>query len=262
MELKNKVILVTGGSKGIGLGISEYLAKTGATVILTSRTHATAAQTADNIRKRNPDCKISGFSFDLEDPSSMKRLIAETVAQYGRLDSVVNNAVSKSILVPIASGEDALIDSSITANISSVVKLCKYAYPHLKVTRGSIVNITSSITKRYINNLPLYAMAKTAIARLTEALAADWAADGIRLNAVNPGFTRSSAFEDLGLSKEQVSSAYKYFSGFQPLGIAEPGDIAPIVGILISDLGLKITGSVFDIDGGHHIQGHPAMPPA
>jgi NAD(P)-dependent dehydrogenase (short-subunit alcohol dehydrogenase family) len=99
-------------------------------------------------------------------------------------------------------------------------------------------------------------MTKAAIARLTEALAADWAADGIRLNAINPGFTRSSALEDMGLSKQQISTTYEYLSSFQPLGIAEPGDIAPIVGMLISDVSSKITGSIFDIDGGHHIQGH------
>jgi NAD(P)-dependent dehydrogenase (short-subunit alcohol dehydrogenase family) len=262
MQLKDKVILVTGGSKGIGLGICQFLVASGAKVILTSRTKVSADQAADKIRKECPGSTIFGLPFDMDDSTSMAGLIDSAVKVHGKLDALINNAVSKSLLVPVTSGEDAAIEASITSNISGVIKLCKYAHPHLKQSRGSIINIASSITRRYISGLPLYAVAKTAIVRLTEVLAADWAVDGVRLNAINPGFTKSSAFADMGFPAEAIDKAYHYFESFQPLGIADPGDIAPLVGFLISEHGAMITGAVFDVDGGHHVQGHPAMPPA
>jgi NAD(P)-dependent dehydrogenase (short-subunit alcohol dehydrogenase family) len=261
MNLSEKVILVTGGSKGIGRGIAEHLAQLGYQVVLTSRKQASAQATADAVNKKNQGNAI-GLEFDIDQPDAPEKLLAMIKAKYGRLDGLINNAVSKSLLADVVNSPDQVLDFAITTNLGSLIKLCKYSHPYLKATKGCIVNITSSITKRYISGLPLYAMTKAAIVKLTEALGADWAKDGIRVNAINPGFTRSSAFSDMGLQPAQVNFMYQYFSEFQPLGIAEPYDIAPMIAMLLSEQARMITGAIIDIDGGHHIQGHNAMPPA
>ena len=257
--ISKQTAIVTGGSKGIGKGIATELVSLGYKVAITARTQESAAQAAEKIPGYQAE-KVIGLAFDMEQPNAAQQLIDNAISEMGHLDVLVNNALSKSINAPILHASDEEIDLGINANISCIVKLCKHAHPHLKATRGSILNVGSSVTKRYVTGLPLYTMAKASLVKLTEALAAEWYADGIRINAVNPGFTFSDAPKDRGLNEAQIEKLYNHTSQFQPLGTLEPEDIAPIIGLILSEKGKKITGAVFDIDGGHHIQGHSLRP--
>jgi len=260
MKNLKEVVLITGGSKGIGRGIAEFLLSKGYQVAITARNESSAKEAANLISKAVGQSSIIGLAYNMEDPSAPEKLIKETIDKLGRLDVLINNSLASAINTPLLESEDLHIDNTIVANISSVVKLCRHAHPHLKVHKGNIINIGSSITKRYVNGLPLYAMVKAGLIKLTEALAAEWQSDGIRLNIVNPGFTQSSAAKDMGLSDDQIEETYKHLNQFQPLGSALPSDIAPTIGFLISDDARMITGSIIDVDGGHHIQGHSLLP--
>ncbi|WP_188151812.1 SDR family NAD(P)-dependent oxidoreductase [Teredinibacter waterburyi] len=256
-----KIAVVTGASKGIGYGIAEQLATDGFKVVVTSRSQVNADAAAAGLQEKTAG-EIIGLAYDMTNPKAAEALIAATVSTFGDIDILVNNALANCINAPLLQSDDADIDFAVLANLTSVIKLCKYAHPYLAKNSGAIVNIGSSITKRYVNGMPLYAMYKAALVKLTEALAADWAVDGIRLNTVNPGFTFSSAAADLGLSAEQVAGLYQYLNQFQPLGTAQPADVAQMVAYLGSEKAAKISGAVIDVDGGHHIQGHPLFPAA
>ncbi|TVZ40390.1 3-oxoacyl-[acyl-carrier-protein] reductase [Alteromonadaceae bacterium 2753L.S.0a.02] len=259
MNYKKKVALVTGSSKGIGLGVAREFLQQGYCVAVTSRSADTAKTTA-HLLSEETGGYCEGFAYDMNDPAAPANLITELLAQFGRLDVLVNNALANTINAPILETPDEVLDAAIIANISSAIKLCKHAQNALLVTGGNVVTIGSSITNRYVSGLPLYAMLKSGLEKLTQALAADWAAQGIRLNVVNPGFTHSGAAKDLGLNDEQIAGLYQYLAQFQPLGTAQPQDVAGVVSFLASDSAAKITGAVFDVDGGHRIQGHSLFP--
>ena len=264
MTTSKKIALVTGGSKGIGLGIATHLAEQGYSVAITSRSKESAdniAQSTTQLLSTSSNGSLAGFAFDMEQSAAPKQLIDAVVDHYGQLDLIVNNALASSITADFTEVEEEVLESAIQANVTNVIKLCRYARPHLRETKGSIINIASSITRRYVVGLPIYAMAKAGLLKLTEALAAEWSAEGIRVNAINPGFTHSSAAKDMGLNDEQVNKIYEYLNNYQPLGSAEPKDIAPLVSFLASTQAKMITGAIFDVDGGHHIQGHPFLPP-
>jgi|GEM_PF-705200 len=259
MTHQKKAALVTGASKGIGYAIAKQLLNDGYNIVVTSRS-ADTAQTAAHILSAETGNHAVGLAYNMENPLLPSQLISTAIENFGRLDVLVNNALANVINAPLLDTEDPVIDTAIVANISSVIKLCKHAYPHLKKSNGNIINISSSITNRYVNSLPLYAMLKSSIEKLTSSLAADWCSDGIRLNAIRPGFTHSSAAKDLGLNPEQIEGLHHHLEQFQPLGITQPDDIASLVSYLVSDKARKITGAVLDIDGGHHIQGHALFP--
>ncbi|MGH1485147.1 MAG: SDR family NAD(P)-dependent oxidoreductase [Cellvibrionaceae bacterium] len=259
MNTQKQTAIVTGSSKGIGRAIAKQLLLQGYQVVVTSRKKEDAENVAAVLSEETKATAL-GLAFDLEDPAGPKQLIEETINALGRLDVLVNNALSISINVDPLTCDEHLIDAGITANITNVVKLCRHAYPHLKESKGNIINISSSVTKRYVLGLPLYAMSKAAILKLTEAFAAEWAKDCVRVNAVNPGFTDSDAAAGLGLTEAQISKLHGHFDEFQLLGTAVPENIAPLITYLASKDASMVTGAIIDIDGGHHVQGHPLFP--
>lgn len=224
MSLTGKVAVVTGSSKGIGKSIALHLSSLGASVVVTSRNVDAAGKVVDEIQRQGGTA--AACCFELEKTESGKDLIHAVVSRFKRMDILVNNAVSRPT-PPSSELMEGLnhekIDEYITTNITNPLALTMGAYPHLKKTGGSVLNIGSAIVNRHIKGTLLYAVVKGALTQMTRALAAEWAKDGIRINQINPGFVLTDAFVS------QVPEAYarqivEAFEGCHPVGRVMIGD--------------------------------------
>ncbi|HLF96003.1 MAG TPA: SDR family oxidoreductase [Methylococcaceae bacterium] len=255
-HIENQVAIVTGSTAGIGRGIAERLAAQGVAVVVTGRQESRAGQVAAEIESRGGTA--AGFAFDLEDNDSLETLIDRTVATFGRLDILVNNARSVASALPLESLTKAQMRAAFSANIDNVFLLTLAAHPHLKATKGTVINIGSVVVHRHLLGLPIYTIIKGALLQMTKALAAEWAGDGIRVNAVNPGFTRTDFFSELGVSREEADRILEFYRRYVPLGeIGKPGDIGGLVAWLASDAARFLTGAVIDADAGYSVRGLP-----
>lgn len=258
--LKSKIAVITGGTKGIGNGIARQLAENGATVVITSRKLEKAEQAAEEFKTLG--YQACGLQFDLGAGGDIESLIQNVIRIFDRLDILVNNAITRDGALPLDMLSNEQIESALTANIAHTFLLCRQAYPYLKKTSGNIINISSAVVNRHLLGLPLYGIIKGAIVQMTKVLAAEWAADGIRVNAINPGFIRTNAFSELGMPPDVIDKSYEFYSHYHPLGkIGKPSEIGKLAAYLVSDDAKLMTGSVIEADGGCSVQGLPLYEP-
>lgn len=210
-----QVAIVTASSKGIGRAIAEVLAEQGYAVVVTSRDEQYARQVAGEIEARGG--RALGLAFSLENEADLEPLVERTVDAFGRLDVLVNNALAPHATTPPDKLSRQQIHSAFTANINHTFLLSTLAYPHLQRSRGSIVNIASVVVNRHLLGLPIYGVVKGAIVQMTKVLAAEWARDGIRVNAINPGFIRTEAFVKLGRDQAFIDRSYDYYKNYHAL---------------------------------------------
>ena len=255
MKLAEKIAIVTGSTQGIGAGIARELARCGATVVVTSRDENKARLAVERICSQGG--KAHAMPFNLENTEDLPKLIGETVATFKKLDILVNNAVSANTHTRLLDATYEQIQFVFNANITHTVALTQLAYPHLKLSKGNIINITSVVCNKHLNGIALYAIIKGALLQMTRSLASEWSADGIRVNAISPGFVRTQRMVNLGISDKLVQKNYDHYRQFSPLGIGTPEDIAKMAVFLASDDAAWITGSVFNVDGGYSANGIP-----
>lgn len=258
VDLNGLVAIVTGSSSGIGYGIAHALAQNGANVVITSRDKGKSTRIADEIALATGSEAI-GLPFDLSNKDDAPAILDSTIDKFGKLDLLVNNAFDLNSLVQILKTDEKGLDGAITSNITNVMNLTRLAYPHLaKSDLASIINIASVVVNKHLLGLSVYAVIKGALQQLTKALAAEWARDGIRVNAINPGFIRTEAYANKGVPPEIIEERYDYYKGYQPLGrVGEPEEIGSLAVYLASKQSALITGALIDADGGYSIQGLP-----
>lgn len=244
--LKGQVALITGGGQGVGQGIALALAAQGAHVVVTGRTLEKCETTADLIKARG--VKALSLRCNVKSKEDLEAIVAATIAEFGRLDILVNNAqeVARGPLLD-------LTDEQMNANWSSgplaTHRLMKMAYPHLKETKGCIVNMCSSVMKRWdVGTYGAYAAVKAAIEQLTRAGACEWGKDGIRVNAIMP-HAKSPALA--GWMKANPAEAEHFQNGI-PLGYVGEceDDIGAFVAMMCTDNSRYLTGQIIGLDGG------------
>ncbi len=256
-SIEDKVAIVTGSSSGIGKEIAIALAENGAYVVVTSRTYERAVKVAEEIMKQGG--RAMPCSFDLEEHRNGKVLLDTVNEQLNRIDILVNNAISRDTIAPSRFSElqyDNLA-SGITANLTNTIHLTAQAYPYLKVTKGTVINIGSVIVNRHMAGLLLYSVIKGAITRLTKSLASEWADDGIRINQINPGFVETDSMVER--YPKRILQDYKtQLQRHHPLGrIGRSRDIAELALYMVSNEARWMSGAVVDIDGGYSNQSIP-----
>ena len=245
-----KAALVTGASKGTGEAISKRLAAEGAAVAVTARDASAAQRVVDEIAACGG--RAIALRLDVGDESEVIAAVDATVAAFGSLDVLVNNAaainaVQPGIDRPVAEQTNEGFDAVLRVNLWGVFWMCKHALPHLVVRGGAIVNISSNSAERSVPGLPTYESTKGAMNVITRSIAVDYGARGVRCNTVSLGLIVSHYMEADAEDPEVLRS----FGDHTLVGRGgSPGDVAAAVAFLASDEASYITGALLHVDGG------------
>jgi NAD(P)-dependent dehydrogenase (short-subunit alcohol dehydrogenase family) len=252
--LTDKTAIVTGSTAGIGKAIAEALAQRGAHVIVTSRSSERAQAVAEEFSAQGG--KATPCVFDIDDPVYIQPLVEKAAQLSGRIDILVNNALSRATIAPPLSAMSyAALQVAVTSNLTNVLALTLKVYPYLKEARGVVLNIGSAVVNRHTTGVPLYTILKGALNQTTKVLASEWAGDGIRVNQINPGFVRTDSMATRQ-SAANIKMMTEMFTKLHPLGrVGEVEDVASLAAFLVSKQADWITGASIDIDGGFSVQG-------
>ncbi|MBW5396304.1 3-oxoacyl-[acyl-carrier-protein] reductase [Brachyspira pilosicoli] len=244
LNLKNKIALVTGGSRGIGKKIAEALANEGANVVVTA-TNINKAQEVANELKSKYDVESLALVHDVKSSESCKEVVAKTIEKFGSIDVLVNNAgITRDMLV--IQMDDNAWNDVIDTNLSGAFYTSREAAKSmLRARKGKIINISSVIGKMGNAGQVNYAAAKAGIIGITKSMAKEFAPRGICVNAIAPGFIQTDMTDVLA---EDAVKKIMDITPLKKLGNAE--DVANIVVFLASDLSNYITGEVIAVDGG------------
>jgi dehydrogenase/reductase SDR family member 4 len=244
-RLDNKVAIITGASKGIGEAIARALGQAGAKVVISSRKQ----EAVDEVAKMLTSEGIETLAVEAHNGkiADLHNLVNITLEKYGRLDIIVNNAATNPAPPLTTATEDGVFDKIMEVNLKGVFELCKKAYPELKKTKGSVINISSVAGIRADEHTGIYSVSKAGLISLTHVLAKEWGKDGIRVNALCPGLVQTKLSEALW-SNETI---YKHIIQFVPLKrMAQPDEMAGLALFLASDAASYCTGGVYVADGG------------
>jgi len=247
MRLKGKVAVVTGGAQGLGLAISSMFAKNGAKVAIVDLDESKAAAAVDGIRKAGGDAMF--VKADVSKSAQVKQAIDATVAKYGKLDTLVNNAGVFEVGTVEDMSEEHW-DREIAIDLKSVFLCSKYAIPHMRKNGGgSIINFSSCVGILPNPNNAAYVAAKGALIPLTKEMAIDFGPANIRVNCIAPGLHETRLLSKfMEPNPAAIRQACIDLHPIRRLGTAD--DIAYACLYLASDEASYVTGALFSIDGG------------
>lgn len=249
MRLQNKVAAVTGGAQGIGRAIVEKFHREGARVALLDIDEARGKNVAAT--HGGPDVGVLFVCCDITSEADVQRAIATTVAQFGGLDILINNAGVNTYFDATTMTEREW-ESVFAVDLKGAWLCAKYAIPALRQRGGgSIVNIASLHAFMTTYGMFPYAAAKSALVGLTRSMALDFGPEEIRVNAICPGWTRTQLVDEwLQLQPEGVAAEQRILDQHPLRRMATPAEIANFVSFVASDEASFITGAALVIDGG------------
>jgi 3-oxoacyl-[acyl-carrier protein] reductase len=242
-RFKDRVAVVTGGSRGIGAAVALQLARQGAQVAVGYRARKDEAN-AIVAQIAAAGGQAEAFGGDVSVPEDVERLIDAVVARFGRLDIVVNNAGVAGYR-PLAAIDRDYFREQFEGNVLSTMLMMRSALPHLPKPGGRIVNLASRLAYDPIPGSATYTATKAAVIALTHAFAKELGSQGITVNCVAPGLTMTDMAAMMPKERQDVVIATT------PLGrLGQPDDIAEVVAFLASDEARWITGRTLLADGG------------
>jgi len=255
LGLKNKVALVAASSQGLGRAVAEELAKEGASLIICGRQTETITKTAAELADQT-GAHVLAIAADVSVRADVKRLVESGIARFGRIDILVTNAGGP------PAGNFATIteeqwETATRLTLFSAIDLARAVLPGMKERRwGRILNITSIAVKQPVDNLMLSNSLRAGLTGFARTLANEVAAEGITVNNILPGYTRTERVEELAemMAAKQGITAGDFKKKWEqeiPMGrLGEPHEFAALAAFLVSERASYITGTSIQVDGG------------
>jgi L-fucose dehydrogenase len=250
LQLKDKVVIVTGGAKGIGAAIVRAFADEGAIPVIVGRDPEAGKQVQSEVQKKGGKCGL--ISVDLSKPETCSQAVEQTVQMFGRLDALVNNA-GRNDKVGLEQGNPQEYVASLNRNLVHYYSMAHYALPHLKRGKGAIVNVGSKTAVTGQGSTSGYASSKGAIMALTREWAAELLPYGIRVNTVIPAEVMTPLYrswlDTFPNSEEKLNNILSKIPLEKRMTTSE--EIAAMVVFLISPQSSHTTGQHLFVDGGY-----------
>lgn len=256
MQLRDKVIFLTGGSTGIGMECARAYANEGARVILCSRNGAEAQETAASLPSTNSDSSSPhlGLRCDVSVGAEVQAAIQCILEKFGRLDAIHNNAGIATPSKPLHETSEDEWDALFDINLKSVLLTTRAGFEALKAVKGCILNTSSMVGVIGQDNHAAYTATKGGMNTLTKSMALDYAQFGIRVNAVCPAGTWTPMLRDWCAEQPDPKGIEKYLDDIHPIGYCPEGDvIADACVFLLSDKSRFVTGHIMHVSGGAEI---------
>jgi len=255
LELKGKVAIIGGASKGLGRACAEVLAAAGAKVVICSRTAADLERAAQEIKAKT-GADVYAYAGDLEQHATIQALVATAVKQYGRLDILVNNSGGPPLAKSLTATEEQWA-TAVQRSLLYFARMSREAIPHLKKQGGGrIINILASTVYQPIPNLALSGATRMGVIAFAKSLADEVGRDGILVNNVCPGSLLSERMlgnvtaraKELGITLEAALAQRAEETSLGRIG--DPKELANLVAFLASGKASYMTGTTIRVDGG------------
>ena len=246
MRFAERVVLISGGARGIGAGCSRVFAQNGGLVSILDRNGTAADELATQLGPRH--LAIAG---DVSIESDIRGAVEKTVQHFGRLDCIINNAGIHPPDTPIEKMPPNEVMQVLQINFLSTYTLCYYAIPFLKKTRGTIINVSSMTAVLGQRNSTAYAASKGAQLSFTKSLALECAEHGIRVNAILPSNVDTPLLREWAASLSDPEAALARIAALQPIGrMADVEEMGRVCLFLATEDSSFITGQGLHVDGG------------
>lgn len=251
IDLKDKVALITGSSRGIGKAIAEAYAEHGARVVISSRKAEACEQVAKELTDKGYDA--IAVPCHIGDKGELQKLVDATMAQWGRIDILVCNAATNPVYGSMTELTDEAFDKIMATNVKSTWQLCNMVVPQMAERGDGAVILLSSIAALRGNTvIGAYGVSKAAEAALARNMALEWGPSNVRVNAIAPGLVKTDFARALWEDPERRQR----IENQTPLRrIGEPEDIAGVALFLGSRMGAYVTGQTIVADGGETVVG-------
>jgi NAD(P)-dependent dehydrogenase (short-subunit alcohol dehydrogenase family) len=245
-SLQDKVALITGATRGIGLAIATAMARSGARVVLSSNEVDACAQVAAQLRAQGLD--VIGIGCEVRERAQLEALVGQTLEQRARIDVLVCNAGIAPHNGPIASASDADWDLTMTVNLRSALWLTSLVIPGMAARRDGSVILTASLSSMRGNkSIGLYGLSKAGLVQLARNLAVEWGPSNVRVNSISPGVIATEFARPL-TDNAQVLPRRLALTPLRRVG--QPDEIAGVAVMLAAAAGAFMTGQNLIVDGG------------
>lgn len=242
-DMTDRTVIVTGGTRGIGLALAEGFVLAGARVVVASRKADACEEAAQHLQSLGG--RAIGVPTHLGDVASLEALVARTVEEFGGIDVVVNNAAN-ALAQPLGEMTVEAWNKSYEVNLRGPVFLVQAALPHLKASpHAAVLNMVSVGAFNFAPSLSIYASGKAALMSFTRSMAAEFVPHGIRVNAIAPGPVDTDM-----MRKNPQQAIDAMVGGTLVKRLASPDEMVGAALLLASDAGSYITGTVIIVDGG------------
>jgi len=251
MSFRDKAVIVTGATSGIGRAAAESFGREGASVVLVGRNEAALNETSGVVQAAGG--RSVACATDVTTTDAPKRIVAAALDAFGRIDVLVN-AAGVIATGALEATTDEVWDSMMAINLRAPFRLMRAAAPHLAEHKGCVVNVSSVNGLRSFPGVLAYCVSKAGVDQLTRCAAIEMAPIGVRINAVNPGVTVTNLHRRSGMNDAQYEAFLDRSKTTHPLGRpGQPDDIVGMILFLASDRASWMTGETIPIDGGRHL---------
>lgn len=248
-SLQGKVALITGASKGIGLGIAEIFAAAGAKVVLSSRKQEVLDEQANQLKAKG--YQAIGIACNVGNMEELPLLVEKTIEAYGGLDILVNNAAANPVFGPVHETNSDAFDKIMDVNLKAPFELSKLCFPYLRASASaSVINISSIGGISPEPGLGIYSVSKAALISMTKVFAKEWGEADIRVNVICPGLIQTKFSEALW-SNDKIMAMMMKKLAIKKVGTSE--EIGAMALFLASSASSYTTGAVLTADGGFTI---------